>query len=286
MHRRSPREHARHLRRVAVLENANRHQHIHSQFGLSGRVLPDRDTLSRDHVHIEVVEIRRVHVPYVHDDNRNKSVHEQHFHNDHERRSLYSHMSPDFIAEASDSLHKQNSRGGRLDHQRHHDPAHHLVLGRGQGWTKRIEPLQLQHNLADEQLVGRAGHETVEHIHNIYFHADFRHTPNVDFYLLRVSRAKTTNRRTEKQEPGEKEVTQESDQTHPDRHHRLRVLLAALLDSSTSSYISVVGRGGGSHLSEAAGCLTLSPLSPDSEPTQQCQFRNESRSVCLSLGQF
>lgn len=85
MYRRPPRQHARHLRGVAILENANRDEHVHREPGYCGRVFPNRYTVPRHNDEPTQLDIREDNVQSVHDHNKYQSVHQQHIPVHHER---------------------------------------------------------------------------------------------------------------------------------------------------------------------------------------------------------
>ena len=62
LHRRPLRQHPRHLRRAQVLQDADRHLHLHPDAGSSRRDLPHRDTLPHRDVCPRGLDLRHGHV--------------------------------------------------------------------------------------------------------------------------------------------------------------------------------------------------------------------------------
>ncbi len=88
LHRRALRQHARHLRRRAVQQDADRDEPLHPQPGHRGRVLPDRAPVPPGDEHHEALAVWVRRVQGLHDDHGDQPIHEQRFPDCHEWRQV------------------------------------------------------------------------------------------------------------------------------------------------------------------------------------------------------
>ncbi len=73
LHRRTLRQHPRHLRGVEILKDADSHLHLHPHAGLGRRDLPHRDPLSHRNVRAGRLDLRHGHVQDIPDDDLHQS---------------------------------------------------------------------------------------------------------------------------------------------------------------------------------------------------------------------
>lgn len=226
VYRRPPRQHAGHLRGVAVLENANCNEHVHREPGDSGRVFPNRYTVPRHNDESTQLDIREDNVQGLHDHNKYQPVHQQHIPLHHERGSLHRRLPSDLLAENSDAVHFEGGLADGLGDQRSlHDT--YISVRERYGIRERD---QLQHILAQRS---RRPH----HLHLVHVHLRLRHPldPHTDLLLPRDQ--ETADGGAEEQVEGEETISSQSDKTRAHRDHGVRSVLAALLADAGGAHL-------------------------------------------------
>lgn len=223
LHNRAHRKHAGHLRGVAFLQHANRHQYVHIEFGHCRRMLPHRHSVPHHHHEHGQLDIWTGHLQGIHGQHIDNTIHVVHISVHHVSRSLHSHLPSHIVAEISDAngvAHRVDDCMGRIGP---HHAAHYAVC---ECHAQRQRSLFVRDFVAGNR-EPRAGSIL---IHHLFVFARFRHTAMLHNDVLLFGDSQVTQRcEKDKSTEGQATVTPQSDQIGIDRYHRLHTVLAALL---------------------------------------------------------
>lgn len=233
MHSGATGQHPGHIRGDSLLEDADRHQHVHREPGDRRRVLPDRHPVPAGDHDQAVLELRRDDVSHLPGADQHQPVHQQHLPLRDERRPIHRRLPSDFVAQMAHSDDIQDRVRDGVDVQRDpHDTDPQKRAPSAQAGNERQK--QLRNRLAGEQYVNqrhrqRRGQRLSLDLHHVHVRLQLRRAVVSDPHLLLPGHPEAEDRRTAEQVQGEEAIAPEGHASGTDCCYGVRALLAPLL---------------------------------------------------------